>query len=245
MFYFDKVDNKKILKSDLIKNVQAFFTTREICICDKSEFLNSEIEKNKKIMASYLGVEENDLICPVQTHSANIQIAQENISAYPDTDAIILTNKKQAVFLNFADCTPIILYDEKQNIGAVVHAGWKGTAQSIVSITAKKLINDFNSNVENIAALIGPAICFDCYNVGEEVFTQLKKTVKDFEDLYKVIDGKIYVDLKNINKKQLVELGITKVDICPYCTCCNNEYFYSYRKENRTNLRHSAVLKLI
>ena len=74
---------------------------------------------------------------------------------------------------------------------------------------------------------------------------EIKKTVKDFEDLYKVIDGKIYVDLKNINKKQLVELGITKVDICPYCTCCNNEYFYSYRKENRTNLRHSAVLKLI
>ena len=245
MFYFDKIDNKKILRSDLIKGADAFFTTKEICICDKSEVQNSEIENNKKTVSDYLCISQNNLISPVQTHSANICMAKENLRIYPDTDAIILTNKKQAVFLNFADCTPIILYDEKQNIGAVVHAGWKGTAQSILSLTADRLVNSFNSEVENIVALIGPAICFDCYNVGEEVFTQLKKTVKDFEDLYKVIDGKIYVDLKNINKKQLVELGITKVDICPYCTCCNNEYFYSYRKENRTNLRHSAVLKLI
>lgn len=245
MFYFDEIDDKKILKSDLIKNAQAFFTTREICICDKSEIPNPEIENNKKIVTSYLGIEENNLIFPLQTHSANIQIAQENINSYPDTDAIILMNKNQAVFLNFADCTPVILYDEKQNIGAVVHAGWKGTAQSIVSLACKKLIQDFNSNVENITALIGPAICFDCYNVGEEVFAQLQKTVNNFDGLYKIIDDKIYVDLKNINKKQLVELGINKIDICPYCTCCDNGYFYSYRKENRTNLRHSAVLKLV
>ena len=36
-----------------------------------------------------------------------------------------------AIFLNFADCTPVILYDKKQNIGAIAHAGWRGTAQKL------------------------------------------------------------------------------------------------------------------
>ena len=145
MFYFEEIDGKKILKSDLIKNAHAFFTTREVCICDKSENDNRQVEDNKKIISNYLKISEKNLISPVQTHSANIEIARTEKYDYPDTDALILTNEKQAVFLNYADCTPIIFYDEKQNIGAVTHAGWRGTAQKIANLTAKKLIKDSNS----------------------------------------------------------------------------------------------------
>lgn len=245
MFYFDKINNKKILKSDLIKNAQAFFTTREICICDKSGNDNSYIGANKKLLADYLKIFPENLVSPVQTHSANIETAQETKTDYPDTDALILTNKNQAVFLNFADCTPVIFYDEKQNIGAVSHAGWRGTAQKISVLTAQKLINEFNSDIKDLRILIGSAICMNCYNVGEDVFEQLKSTVSDFEGLYKIENGKLFVDLKNINKKQLTDIGVVNIDVCPYCTCCDNDYFYSYRKENGTTLRHSAVLRLV
>ena len=56
--------------------------------------------------------------------------------------------------------------------------------------------------------------------------------------------GNIYVDLKGINKRQLEEAGVKEIDVCPYCTVCNNELFFSYRKENATTNRHSAVIKL-
>ena len=278
MFFFEEINGKKILKSDLIKNAKGFFTTREICICDKFDNktdrsrikygMTNIVENNKKIISDYLKIDEKNLISPVQTHSANIEIAQISKNDYPDTDALILTNKEQGIFLNFADCTPIIFYDEKQNIGAVAHAGWRGTAQKIAILTAQKLINEFNTNKNDLKVLIGPAICSDCYDVGENVYNELKQTVSDFEGLYKIEksenlkilnqvqndkfsyknlakNNKIYVDLKNINKKQLTDLGIDNIDVCPYCTCCNNEYFYSYRKENGTTLRHSAVLKLL
>ena len=52
------------------------------------------------------------------------------------------------------------------------------------------------------------------------------------------------VDLKGINARQLQEVGVEKIDICPYCTSCNNDLFFSYRKENKTTNRHSAVIKL-
>lgn len=244
MFYLDKIDGKKILKSDLIKNAQAFFTTREICICDKNEAKQSKnfaIDYNKKLIADYLNIEQKNLISPIQTHSANVRIATENKFDYPDTDGLILTQNNLAIFLNFADCTPLIFYDEKQNIGAICHAGWRGTAKKISQITAQKLINEFGSNSKDICVLIGPAICGECYEVGEDVYNNFSPS-----PLPPLPNGarECKIDLKEINRKQLAELGIEKIDICTYCTCCNNEYFFSYRKENGTTLRHSAVLKL-
>ena len=79
---------------------------------------------------------------------------------------------------------------------------------------------------------------------GEEVLEKLSKTVNNFDGLSEIREGNIFVDLKNINKRQLEEIGITKIDVCPYCTVHNNDIFYSYRNENATTLRHSAVLRL-
>ncbi len=240
MFYFEKIDGKRILKSDLIKDVEAFFTTREICL-KSQEFDTTE---NKKIIAKYLNISPENLISPTQTHSANIDVAIETRQNYPDTDALILTEKDLGIFLNFADCTPVILYDKKQNIGAIAHAGWRGTAQKIAPLTVEKMGTNFNSKPKDIIAIIGPAIGFCCYSVGEEVYEKLKATVKNFDELSEIREGNIFVDLKNINKRQLEEIGIQEIDVCPYCTVCDNDKFFSYRNENATTSRHSAVLKL-
>lgn len=254
MFYFEKIYGQRILKSDLIKNAQAFFTTRDICICDKilegnnsdnKYEIENKIKDDKILIADYLKIQPENLISPIQTHSANIEIAKVSQHDYPDCDALILTDKNIAIFLNFADCTPIILYDENQNIGAIAHAGWRGTAQKIAPKTVEKMIINFNSKPENITALIGPAIGYCCYNVGEEVFRELSKTVVNFDGLSEIRQGNIYVDLKNINKRQLEETGIKKIDVCPYCTVHNNDLFFSYRNERATTKRHSAILKLV
>lgn len=250
MFYFEEIENKKILKSDLIKNAQAFFTTRNICICDKSPCIEvsdelplkeKSIQNNKEIIAKYLGIEVKNLISPLQTHSSNIELADELRFEYPDTDALILANKKQAIFLNFADCTPIILYDEKQNIGAIAHAGWRGTVQKIAPKTVNKMVKICNSNPKDIVAVIGPAICEKCYEVGFDVYSKLLNSIQ--ENSKTSSNNKYHVNLKQINKLQLSQAGIEKIDVCPYCTCCDNKYFFSYRKENGTSLRHSAVFK--
>lgn len=244
MFYFEEINGKKILKSSVLNGLQHFFTTRESVIKTKEPDFEETVKENKKDICKFLGIEEENLIHPSQTHTSNVEIAKAGISSYPDTDGLILANSEQAVYLNFADCTPVIIYDFENKIAAVSHAGWRGTAGNIASRTVQKMKDEFGSKPKNLKSAIGPAISFCCYNVGEDVYRQLSQTVDDFSGLYEVRQGNIYVDLKGINKRQLEEAGVKEIDVCPYCTVCNNELFFSYRKENATTNRHSAVIKL-
>lgn len=216
MFYFDNYNDKKVLKSTLLENITAFFTTREGLPAFKSR-----------------------VISPIQTHSDHVEIVDER-SEYPDTDGLILTTPNDTICLRFADCTPLIFYDKKLHIGAVTHAGWRGTAAKIGVKTIEKMGVNFGTNPQDIIALIGPAIGLCCYEVSEEVRDKLIETVNNKTGLYKNRN----VDLKGINAQQLQEIGVKQIDICPYCTSCNNDLFYSYRKENGTTERHYAILKL-
>ena len=244
LFYFDKINGKTIMKSDLLDGVEHFFTTRESVIKSKEDDFQNLVEGNKKMFYEVLGISPENFINPSQTHSINVDIAQVCRRDYPECDGLILANTEQAIFLNFADCTPLILYDEKLNIGAVSHAGWRGTAGKIAQLTVQKMIEEFGSNSTDIKAVIGPTISMCCYNVGEDVLQKLISTVSTPDGVYEKRNGEFFVDLKEINRRQLNETGVERVDVCPYCTVCDNDLFFSYRKENATTNRHSAVLRL-
>ena len=206
MFYFEK----DVLKSDYLDGIEHFFTTRD-----------------------YIPTPSG--VMPEQTHSANIEFVDER-REYPNTDGLIITKPNQIIKLKFADCTPLILYDQKQKIGAISHAGWRGTVAKI----GVKTIQKMGSSPKDIIAVIGPAIGICCYEVSEEIRDKLLQTVNNTDGLY----NNRNVDLKGINAQQLREAGVEKIDICPYCTSCNNDLFFSYRKENGTAKRHFAVLEL-
>ena len=243
MYYSDYIKGKRVLKSDIIKT-EHFFTTKESCIKSKEPDMADFVEKNKRDICKYLNIDYENLLSPSQTHTSHVEQVFLGKNSYPDTDGLILADINMAIFLNFADCTPLIFYDEVKNIGAVSHAGWRGTAGNIATKTIKMMCDEFGCEPQNISAAIGAAIGMCCYNVGEEVFENLSKTVSDFSGLFREDDGEIFVDLQRINARQIEECGIKNIDIAPYCTCCNNDLFFSYRKENGTTNRHSAVIKL-
>ena len=105
MFYFDEINGKKILKSDIIKT-EHFFTTRETIIKSKELDCCEIVETNKRDICDYLKISVGNLLTPSQTHTANVAVASVDIKNYPDTDGLIVSTNDIAVFLNFADCTP-------------------------------------------------------------------------------------------------------------------------------------------
>ena len=227
MFKIKKIENKSVYYSDILP-VEHFFTTREL-----------EIKENIELVSNYLSIKPENLIKPQQVHGDNIEIVDKR-NEYSSCDSLILNQPNKAIYLNFADCTPIILYDEKNNIAAIAHAGWRGTALKIGAKTVLKMNKLFNTNPSDIVAIIGPCISFTEFETSHEAIEQLSATVKNEENLF---NGN-FANLKEINKRQLVEIGVLKFDICPFCTVLDNDKFFSYRKENKTTHRHSALIKL-
>lgn len=234
MFYFDKMEGKKIVRSDLISEIDCFFTTREFCLFSKTEDMSS----NQKILEKYLKTvpATNQPI-----HEVNIEKVISSKKFYDETDGLLL-EKGHAAFMNFGDCVPLVFYCD--NVALISHAGWHGTAQKMAKVSVKRLVDDYGFNPKDIKVVIGPAICKNCYNVGEDVYKELYKTVANPENLFIKRDNKFFVDLKGINKQQLIECGVKNIDVCPYCTACGEKLFFSYRYENQTGYRHSAVVKL-
>lgn len=220
--YLENFHGRIILKSELLDN--AFFTTRD---CPLK--LSPDVEANKHFICENLDVPYENLIIPEQTHSDHVAIAEIG-KEFPDTDALITDNPNIVIALNFADCVPVILYDPIKKIAAIAHAGWRGTAKQIAVKTLQKM----GSTPKDVIALIGPAIGKCCYKVGQEVLSEL--------GIDNSSDGKI--DLKMINKNQLFSNGVEKIDVCDYCTCCEGELFYSYRRTFGDCARHSAVIKI-
>lgn len=282
MFYFDDFYGKKILKSSFLPDLDCFFTTREFVLTPGSlSELKEKSDQNITFLKQRLNCEE--IITAKQIHSDNIEIVKKNKYFYDNTDAIISNLPNSTLLMNFADCVPIILYSKKDNTGAVIHAGWRGTALNIALKTAKKMIDSFNISPNDIIAIIGPSIGKCCFETNEDVFLELiqdkksnlvshsdgvdespsecslfKVTTHKFRSrslmrnllgqqtkLYEKKGDKYFIDLKLLNYKQLVLAGITNIDICPYCTFCMSDIFFSYRKEKGITARHSAIVKIM
>ena len=226
MFYETVFEGKTLIQSDMLKGLTHYFTTR-----------SSFLAENKDFLARITGIPAENFIAPRQIHSANIAIAPAHGGIIPDTDALILKNKGFALTLNFADCTPVILFDPVLNIAAGIHAGWRGTASLIAQKTALKMI-ELGSKPENIIAAIGPCIAKCCFEVTEEVVEALKPYT-----VYEPKGEKFMVDLKETNRRQLEDIGVTKIDISPYCTVCEQDKFFSYRR-TKTPYRHNIILAL-
>ncbi|KGM96095.1 laccase [Clostridium novyi A str. 4552] len=162
-----------------------------------------------------------------QTHSDEIFNYD---SMEHDGDALI-TNKKEVIIGVFtADCVPVIIYDRNNLVIAAIHSGWKGTINYIVSKTIDRLINDYNSKVEDLEIYIGPHNMMCCYEVSMELIETFKGS-NVYKDTY-VNDGR-KLSLQKCIIKQLKDKGITnnQINTINMCTYCSKEYsFHSYRK---------------
>jgi polyphenol oxidase len=58
--------------------------------------------------------------------------------------------------------------------------------------------------------------------------------------------GKRFLDLKQLNFHQLLEIGVQKqhIEVCPHCTICEPELFHSYRRDGNRSGRMMAVIAM-
>lgn len=208
-------------------------------------FPREEILANRQALCEALQIDFEKLIVPNQVHSANIKTTAD--PDFADTDAVIVLAPGIPVMLMFADCTPVMLYDSRQHIGAVIHAGWRGTSQSIAAKTAHTLQDVYGSRPADLIGIIGPAIGGCCYEVSAEVREAVAATVKGTPDQFTHVNpqGNPQVDLQTVNALQLRQVGLSpsRIEIIPRCTQCETDDLWSYRRSEPG--RQCAVMALL
>jgi len=188
---------------------------------------------------------EVKLILPVQTHSANVAIACCADQNFADTDALISMNRSIAVGVRTADCQPILLYAPDIRAVAAVHAGWRGTLARIGGKTVERLTT-LGANPAAIKALLGPAICSNCYEVSPELVEQFRANG------FRHLPRPDHLDLTMLNTETLIDMGLAARNITStgHCTrhslCPDGKGFLfpSWRREPGTGIRLISTICL-
>ncbi len=197
------------------------------------------VQENRKRFFGSLGIDLAEVCFSYQIHEDKIWVAQkpENLEGY---DAFITNQPNIFVCVTVADCTPVLIYDAKNQVVASVHAGWKGTVLAISGKTLQKMQETFGTNPADCYAYVG--ICIDecSFEVGDEVANHFGENFKRFDEE----KGKFFVDLKRANQHQLITLGVpeNQIEISEFSTVLHNENYFSHRKEKGKTGRMLAVI---
>ncbi len=177
-----------------------------------------------------LGIPASGIVKIKQVHSdliREVQSREKGISIPVESDGIILTEPGIFGVIRTADCVPVVLVHQETKKTAIVHAGWKGTCSRITRKAALRMLELTSGSPGEIKVFAGPCIHSCCYEVGAEVKNAFENEGHDLDQLMKGRN----LDLVKANLLQAVELGITDISSSGFCTACNPDLFYSYRKE--------------
>lgn len=164
---------------------------------------------------------------------------------HQEADAILTDQPDITLFMRFADCVPIFLYDPTRKVIGIVHAGWMGTVNKIVSAAIDAMAQHYGSEPVNVMAGIGPSIGPDHYKVGDEVIKQVRQTFRtDANGLLIAMEDGIHLDLWEANRILLQRSGVRRIQIAGICTHCHTEDWYSHRAEHGKTGRFGAILAL-
>lgn len=186
-----------------------------------------------------------------QVHGDGVKIVktgEDGINSDEKFDSLVSNLDNVLVGVKTADCVPVLIGDQKNKAYAAIHAGWRGTVQSIVRKTVEVMRNAYATDPADLVCAIGPAAGCDNYEIGDDVINAF---ADNFEDSGKYFtdtrEGHALVDLHLANEDQLLGLGVAASNIfkAPYCTISRTDLFFSYRVEKKLYGKTGRLMSVI
>lgn len=217
-----------------------------------------DVLENYSRMAKAIHVQKERMVLTYQTHTTHVKKVTEEDEGkgiwrerdYKDVDGLITNIPGITLVTFFADCVPLYFLDPVHKAIGLSHSGWRGTVHKMGRVTIEAMHQEYGSAPKDIIACIGPSICQDCYEVGEEVAEAFQENfAKEVwnEILIKKENEKYQLNLWKANEIILKESGIcaNHLSVTDICTDCNPELLFSHRKmgEQRGNLAAFLSLK--
>ena len=190
------------------------------------------IKRNLKIVKNKICKKTKDIFLIKQIHSNKFIFINERskiTNRSKKVDAIITDKKNFPIAILTADCVPILIYDDKRNMIAAIHAGWKGAFNGIIKNVLKFMFKKGCAS-KNITVAIGPCISRNSYEVQKDFKNKFIKKDKENIIFFKDSNKKIYFDLPNYVKTQVKLHKIKNIDSLNKDTFIKKNNFFSARQ---------------
>ena len=161
-----------------------------------------------------------------QVHGAETRLhaalpAGEHVAG--DGDGHVTRAAGLLLTVTLADCVPVFVADPVRRAVGLLHAGWRGTAASVLERGLAAMAEAFGSDAAELFVHLGPAICGECYEVGPEVFEALEQPVPA---------EAMPIDLRGVLRRRALGAGVAagRLSVNDECTLCGDGRYYSHRR---------------
>lgn len=166
--------------------------------------------------------------------------------ALPPCDGIVTDDPDITLITGHADCMAFFLVDPVMRCIGLAHAGWRGALGRVGGCVVETMRKNYGTDPADLYASIGPSICPDCFEVGQnvaDVFAQ------EYEGLPCVLEhpgARPHVDLWMVACKQLMDAGVTMEHISLFDVCTmETPGLYSHRRDHGNTGGMAAYLRIL
>ena len=134
----------------------------------------ANVEGNRATFARAFDLSPHQLLTVKQVHGDDILLIDEpnpdlNHFLSIEVDAIVTNQPGIMIGVLTADCFPLLIWHNKINVAAAIHAGWRGAANGLVTKVVETIRTHFDCPVAELKAAIGPGIGAHNYEVDRPV----------------------------------------------------------------------------
>ncbi|HSK15210.1 MAG TPA: polyphenol oxidase family protein [Gaiellaceae bacterium] len=196
------------------------------------------VVENRTRLCAAVGAEPETATMAWQVHGARVERADGRGVVRPGTplercDGLWTDEPGRALMLLTADCLPVALARANGTPAlAVLHVGWRGLLAGIVEAGVRSLEGG------PLHAAVGPGIGPCCYEVGDEVSAPFHERFGD-----DVLAGR-NLNLPAATERVLRGAGVGHVEVLRRCTSCEEDLFFSHRRDRGLTGRQGIVAAL-
>lgn len=205
-----------------------------------------DVVKNRKRFFKKAGIDSDRTVVPDIVHGSDVKVVAENdlgkgvfdAQLALKVDGVISYIPDSILAVDTADCPVILFSNQKRNMIALAHAGWKSLDGGIIQNIVNKIQE--KTSLDQVSLQVGVSICADCYNFPANADHPLLtnpnwKTYRTTNQ-----DGSISIDLIAFIQDKLKQEGIRSenIKIQEDCNCHARDakgqnLYYSHRRASR------------
>ena len=177
-----------------------------------------------------------------QVHGCRVVEADAGAEPGEEADAVISAFPGVAASVSVADCAPVLIADPRSGSAAAVHAGWRGTLARVAAEGVRALVERHRARPSDLLAAIGPGIGPCCFEVSRELAIRFRDELGAAAGNPRNIGSRADLWLANEQILRAAGLARRRIEVLGRCTSCEDDVFFSHRRDQGRTGRHLAFI---